>query len=342
MRLCMNPLLDIRNLGVVFDTDDGVLMAVDDVSLSINRGEVVGLVGESGCGKSVTALTILRLLPRPPGRIVSGEVRFHGTDLLRLPADKLSSVRGRQISMIFQEPMQALSPLHRIGDQLVEAIRLHRHVPLDDARGQAVAWLTRVRIADPRECMVAFPHQLSGGMLQRVMIAMALLLGPDLVIADEPTTALDVTIQAQILELLRETRTPDTALLLITHDLGVVWEMCHRVIVMYAGRVVEQGPIENVFRSPAHPYTRALLDSALSLADGDRVLATIEGQVPSPLAYPIGCRFAPRCPLAFDRCRREQPPFIPLADNHLSACYLANSLASGAGAGAIKQAGVSL
>jgi peptide/nickel transport system ATP-binding protein/oligopeptide transport system ATP-binding protein len=336
----MNPLLDIHNLGVVFDTDDGTLTAVDEASFSINRGEVVGLVGESGCGKSVTAQTILRLLPRPPGRIISGEVLFHGTDLLRLPAAELRAVRGSRISMIFQEPMQALSPLHRVGDQLIEAIRLHRDIPVDEARAQAVAWLERVRIPDPGERMLAYPHHLSGGMLQRVMIAMALLLGPDLVIADEPTTALDVTVQAQILDLLRETRTRDTALLLITHDLGIVWEMCDRVIVMYAARVVEQGPIDQVFGSPAHPYTRALLDSVVSLTDGDRVLATIEGQVPSPLAYPAGCRFAPRCPLAFDRCRREQPPLMTLEENRQSACYLAASLVPAKGSTITNRTGV--
>jgi peptide/nickel transport system ATP-binding protein/oligopeptide transport system ATP-binding protein len=335
----MTPLLDIRNLGVAFDTDEGALTAVDDVSFSVDRGEVVGLVGESGCGKSVTALTVLRLLPRPPGRIVSGEVRLDGRDLLSLSAGELRAVRGSRISMIFQEPMQALSPLHRVGDQLVEVIRLHRRLPPEEARREAAAWLTRVRIPDPRDGMLAYPHQLSGGMQQRVMIAMALMLGPDLVIADEPTTALDVTIQAQILDLLRETRTRETALLLITHDLGVVWEMCDRVIVMYAGRLVEQGPIKGVFSAPAHPYTRALLDSVLSLTEGDRVLATIEGQVPSPLAYPVGCRFAPRCPLAFDRCRREQPPIFRLGNNRESACYLAESLVSGGGTAAGQRKG---
>ena len=319
----MKPLLDIRNLGVVFDTDDGVLTAVDDVSFAIHPGEVVGLVGESGCGKSVTAMTTLRLIPRPPGRIVSGEVWFGDRDLLTLPPADLQTVRGAGIGMIFQEPTQALSPLHRVGAQLIEAVRLHRDLSESDARRYAMDWLRKVGIPDPEERMQAYPFSLSGGMLQRVMIAMALMLGPSLVIADEPTTALDVTIQAQILDLLRELRTPETALLLITHDLGIVWEMCDRVIVMYASHVVEQGPLDAVFKAPAHPYTRALLDSVVSLTSGDRKLVAIDGQVPSPLAYPVGCRFAPRCPHAFDRCRREQPALFPVAEGRVSACFLA-------------------
>lgn len=324
----MAPLLDIRNLGVVFDTDDGVLTAVDDVSFSVNPGEVVGLVGESGCGKSVTAMTALRLIPRPPGRIVSGEVWFAGKNLLTLPPADLRTVRGAGIGLIFQEPTQALSPLHRVGSQLIEAIQLHRDLPAEEAHRFAMEWLRKVGIPDPTERMRAYPFSLSGGMLQRVMIAMALMLGPSLVIADEPTTALDVTIQAQILALLKELKTPETALLLITHDLGIVWEMCDRVIVMYASRVVEQGPLEAVFRKPAHPYTRALLDSVVSLTGGDRKLVAIEGQVPSPLAYPPGCRFAPRCPHAFDRCRREQPELFHIAEGRVSACYLAETILS--------------
>ena len=324
----MAPLLDIRNLGVVFDTDDGVLTAVDDVSFSVNPGEVVGLVGESGCGKSVTAMTALRLIPRPPGRIVSGEVWFGGRNLLTLPSADLRTVRGAGIGLIFQEPTQALSPLHRVGSQLVEAIQMHRDLPAGEAHRYAMDWLRKVGIPDPAERMRAYPFSLSGGMLQRVMIAMALMLGPSLVIADEPTTALDVTIQAQILALLRELKTPDTAVLLITHDLGIVWEMCDRVVVMYASRMVEQGPLEAVFRMPAHPYTRALLDSVVSLTGGDRKLVAIEGQVPSPLAYPAGCRFAPRCPHAFDRCRREQPPLFSIAESRVSACFLAEEVNS--------------
>ena len=319
----MPDLLDIRHLSVVFDTDDGPLAAVDDVSIRVPRGAVVGLVGESGCGKSVTALASLRLIPRPPGRITSGQVLFDGRDLLVLPADDLRRIRGARISTIFQEPGQALSPLHRVGEQLMETIRLHRAWPEAQARLHAVDWLGKVGIPDPAERMQAYPYQLSGGMLQRVMIAMALMLEPDLVIADEPTTALDVTVQAQILGLLRAMKARDTALLLITHDLGVVWEMCDTVVVMYASRVVEQGPAAALFASPAHPYTRALLDAVTSLMSRSAVLQAIEGQVPSPLDYPAGCRFAPRCPRAFERCRREQPPLYRLDGDRCSACFLA-------------------
>jgi len=318
----MQPILDIRNLSIAFDTDEGALTAVEDVSFSINKGEVVGLVGESGCGKSVTALGLLRLIPMPPGRILSGNVLFGGQDLLRLPASELRGIRGRRISMIFQEPMSALSPLHRIGAQLSESLQLHSKMDDRVARETGRDWLGRVGNPDPGECMRAYPHQLSGGMLQRVMIAMALMLDPELIIADEPTTALDVTIQAQVLDRLREMKRLDTSLLLITHDLGIVWEMCDRVVVMYAAQIVEEGPRRELFEHPAHPYTRALLDSVLSLAAGADRLASIDGQVPSPLAYPSGCRFADRCAHAFDRCRREQPPLFDLDDGRRSACFL--------------------
>ena len=318
----MPPLLDIRHLGIAFDTDEGTLTAVDDVSFSIDKGEVVGLVGESGCGKSVTAMGLLRLIPMPPGRIVSGEVRFEDRNLLNLPASDLRSLRGRRISMIFQEPMTALSPLHRVGDQLVEAIQLHTDMPDRQARALAMNWLQRVGLPDPAERLRAYPYELSGGMLQRVMIAMALMLDPALVIADEPTTALDVTIQAQVLEQLRAAKTRDRSLLLITHDLGVVWDLCDRVIVMYAARIVEEGSRHEVFTAPAHPYTRALLDSVLSLTTRADRLVSIEGQVPSPLSYPPGCRFASRCRHAFDRCRRAQPPLFELGSGRRSACFL--------------------
>ena len=318
----MDTRLDIRNLGIMFDTDEGPLTAADAVSFAIGAGEVVGLVGESGCGKSVTALGLLRLIPMPPGRIVSGEVRFEGRDLLRLPASELRAVRGRRISMIFQEPTAALSPLHRVGAQLVETLQLHTALDNRAAWNTSVEWLERVGIPNAPERMRAYPFELSGGMLQRVMIAMALMLEPSLVIADEPTTALDVTIQAQVLEQLRALRGRDTSLLLITHDLGVVWEMCDRVVVMYAARVVEEGPRRALFEAPAHPYTRALLESALSLAPGTRRLTPIEGTVPSPLAFPAGCRFADRCPQVLDRCRREQPPLYELGNGRRAACFL--------------------
>jgi peptide/nickel transport system ATP-binding protein/oligopeptide transport system ATP-binding protein len=317
-----DTLLDIRNLSVAFDTDEGTVNAVDDVSFSIRRGEVLGLVGESGCGKSVTALSLLRLIPMPPGRILSGEIRFEGRNLLTLPAAPLRDLRGRSISMIFQEPMSALSPLHRVGDQLVEAVRLHGALDDRRARQLGIDWLRKVGIPDPGERMRAYPFELSGGMLQRVMIAMALMLEPGLVIADEPTTSLDVTIQAQVLELLKAARKRDTSLLLITHDLGVVWEMCDRVLVMYASRIVEEGTRTELFDHPLHPYTQALLGSIISLTGDAERLSTIGGQVPSPLDYPPGCRFAPRCKHAYERCRRESPPLYELAGQRRSACFL--------------------
>jgi oligopeptide/dipeptide ABC transporter ATP-binding protein len=318
----MQTVLDIQNLSIVFATEEGPLTAVDDVSFSMDTGEVVGLVGESGCGKSVTALGLLRLIPMPPGRILSGKVQFEGRDLLRVPIPELHTIRGRRISVIFQEPMSALSPLHRIGAQLTETLKLHTDLDTKRARETGIEWLKRMGIPDPVDCMRAYPFQLSGGMLQRVMIAMALMLDPALIIADEPTTALDVTIQAQVLERLRDMRSRNTSLLLITHDLGVVWEMCDRVIVMYAARIVEEGPRQELFNQPAHPYTRALLDSVLSLTTRAGRLISIKGQVPSPLAYPSGCRFADRCPHAFDRCRRELPPLYGISPGRRSACFL--------------------
>ena len=318
----MNTILDVQNLSVAFDTEDGPLLAVDDLSFTIGRGETVGLVGESGCGKSVTAMTLMRLIPRPPGRILSGRVLVEGSDLLALPLPRLQAMRGRQVSMIFQEPTAALSPLHRIGEQLKEALLLHTRLAPRAAHEQALTWLAKVGIPDPAERMDAYPHQLSGGMLQRVMIAMALMQDPALIIADEPTTALDVTIQAQILDLLKERQSRDSALLLITHDLGIVWELCDRVLVMYASRIVEEGPRERIFREPAHPYTRALLASVISLTSKERRLTSIEGQVPSPLAYPPGCRFANRCAYAMDRCRTTLPALAPCSPGHRAACHL--------------------
>jgi peptide/nickel transport system ATP-binding protein/oligopeptide transport system ATP-binding protein len=321
----MQPLLDIQNLSVSFDTDDGPLTAAENISFSIAPGEVVGLVGESGCGKSVTALSLLRLIPMPPGRILSGKVLFGNRDLLSLPAPDLRTIRGRQISVIFQEPMSALSPLHKIGEQLIETLQLHSDIDRTSARNISLEWLKKVGIPDPEERMQAYPYQLSGGMLQRIMIAMALILEPKLIIADEPTTALDVTIQAQILDLLLEMKSRDTSLLIITHDLGVVWNMCDRVLVMYAARLVEQGTRDQIFRYPAHPYTQALLDSVISLTTRSERLLSIEGQVPSPLAYPEGCRFAARCKHAFVRCRQELPPLFDVTNGHQSACFLSET-----------------
>jgi len=319
-------LLDIRNLTVSFNTDDGFFQAVDDVSLHLERGEIVGLVGESGCGKSVTALSILKLLPSPPAVIEKGEIFFKGQNLLNLDSGQLRKVRGRAISMIFQEPLSALSPLQRIGQQLVETLQLHENIPKKEAWDISKSWLEKVKIPDPAERMYAYPFQLSGGMQQRVMIAMAMMLEPDLIIADEPTTALDVTIQARIFKLIREMRQEKTSILLITHDMGVIWEMCDRVLVMYASKIVEEGGKDAIFEQPAHPYTRGLLNSIPRLSDHLGRLIAIPGQVPSPLNYPSGCHFRDRCMHAFDRCAQEQPDLFDLDDGHKAACFIASNL----------------
>ena len=316
-------LLDIRDLAVVFDTEDGPATAVDGVSLAVERGETLGLVGESGCGKSVTAMSCLRLVPSPPGRIVSGSVRFDGEDLLSAPIERLREVRGRRIGMIFQEPMTALSPLHTIGSQMIEAQRLHRRISRREARISAEDWLRKVGLPDPAENLRAYPHQLSGGMRQRAMIATALMLEPALMIADEPTTALDVTIQAQVLDLMRRMRTADTAILLITHDMGVVWEMCSRVAVMYAGELVEVAGARDLFERPLHPYTEALLRSMPALHPPGGRLNAVPGQVPSALRLPAGCRFRDRCPYAFDRCAAEHPSLDPVGRGRQARCFLA-------------------
>ena len=294
--------LQIDDLRVSFDTAQGELRAVDGVSLTLRRGETLGLVGESGCGKSVTAMSVLRLVPSPPGRLVSGSIRYRGRDLASMPLAELRKIRGGAIGMVFQDPMSALSPLRRVGPQLLEAIRLHRTVARAEGLRLAREALARCGIADPDRCLREFPFRLSGGMQQRVMIAAALLSEPELVIADEPTTALDVTVQAQVLELLKTVRGPDTALLLISHDMAVVRSVCERIAVMYAGRIVEEGPADEVFAHPRHPYTAALLAAMPSRhAPGER-LPAIPGSLPSPLALPEGCRFAPRCKRAKPAC----------------------------------------
>ncbi len=319
-------LLKINNLTVAFRTDEGVFNAVDDVSFHINRGEIVGLVGESGCGKSVTALSILRLIPSPPGIIEKGKISFNDRDLLKFDATQIRKIRGKAISMIFQEPSTALSPLQRIGRQMVEALQLHEKLSKKEAWNIAENWLEKVRIPDVGERMFAYPHQLSGGMQQRIMIAMALMLEPELIIADEPTTALDVTIQAQVFELIREMRQEQTSILLITHDMGVIWEMCDRVLVMYASRIAEEGTKTSIFSEPAHPYTRGLLKSIPKLKGTKERLKAIPGQVPSPLQYPSGCHFRDRCPHEFERCAKETPQLINLSDGHKVACFIANKL----------------
>jgi len=319
-------LLDVRNLSVSFHTDDGVFKAVDNVSLQVRRGEVVGLIGESGCGKSVTSLSILRLIPSPAGKIESGEIYFNGRDLLTLDTAELQKIRGKAISFIFQEPLSALSPLQRIGQQLVEALRLHNDISKKEAWALAAEWLKKVKIPDVKERMFAYPFQLSGGMQQRVMIAMAMMMEPDLIIADEPTTALDVTIQARIFGLIKEMRLEKTSILLITHDMGVIWEMCDRVIVMYASRIAEEAAKDDIFTKPAHPYTRGLLNSIPKLTAHSGRLEAIPGQVPSPFSYPSGCHFRDRCPRAFDKCAAENPPLKELGDGHRAACWIADRL----------------
>ncbi|PON19570.1 peptide ABC transporter ATP-binding protein [Candidatus Entotheonella serta] len=323
------PLLDIRSLETQFFTDDGLARAVDGVSYSLAKGETVGVVGESGCGKSVTALSVLRLIPNPPGRIVGGEIVFEGTNLLDLSSAEMRRIRGNDISMIFQEPMTSLNPVFTIGNQIGEAVRLHQGLSTKEATNKAIEMLTLVGIPEPARRVHEYPHQLSGGMRQRAMIAMALSCNPKVLIADEPTTALDVTIEAQILDLMRNLQSElGTAVILITHDLGVVAEMARKVVVMYAGKVVEQAPVETIFADPNHPYTQGLLNSLpnaeLGAASGDqkRRLQEIPGIVPSLLNLPQGCKFASRCPKAMAVCEEKEPPLEQVGAEHLSACWL--------------------
>ena len=301
------PLLSVRGLTTVFDVGTTPLIAVNDVSFDIRKGETLGLVGESGSGKSVTAFSVMRLV-QPPGRIAAGTVLFQGRDLLTLSESEMCAVRGAGIGLVFQEPMAALNPVMRVGKQIGEALVVHRMATSREARGRAIELLRAVKIVDPERRIDDYPHQLSGGMRQRVMLAVALACRPPLVIADEPTTALDVTVQAQILDLLREMkRTFDLSLLLITHDLGVIAEVADRVAVMYAGRIVEEGPVRAIFREPAHPYTRGLLASIPRGAAGGRLTA-IDGTVPNLGSLPPGCAFAPRCTSRLDACDRAVPP----------------------------------
>ena len=319
------PLLEIENLHTFFYTDNGVARAVDGVSLSVGVGETVGVVGESGCGKSVTALSILRLV-RPPGRIEEGSVmRFEGRDLLALGEREMQHVRGNRIAMVFQEPMTALNPVFTIGDQIGEVGRIHAGMSKREAWAKAIEMLKVVGIPAPEQRAGEYPHQLSGGMRQRVVIAMALVMNPALVIADEPTTALDVTIQAQILELLADlTRRLGTSVLLITHDLGVVAENCTRVIVMYAGEVVEEATTIDLFARAHHPYTEGLLGAMPRVGGEKDRLATIPGTVPPPTNWPEGCRFRDRCPYSWERCEAEHPPLYQIGGGHSSRCHLAD------------------
>ncbi|HEY3168846.1 MAG TPA: ABC transporter ATP-binding protein [Candidatus Binatia bacterium] len=321
-----NLLLSVSDLRIYFHTDDGVLKAVDGVSFEIAPGETLGLVGESGCGKSVTAYSILKLLPMPPARYAGGEIRFRGENLLALDEKAMRRVRGNSISMIFQEPMSSLNPIMSIGAQITEAIREHRKATKRQAREIAVEMLRRVGIPAPEDRFHEYPHQLSGGMKQRAMIAMALVCRPSLLIADEPTTALDVTIQAQILELLNALQSEfNMSVLLITHDLGVVAETCDRVAVMYAGKVVESALVASLFANPKHPYTHGLFRSLPTLGEKRKQLAVIPGAVPSPLDFPSGCRFRTRCSMAQEICK-EEPPLREIDADHFSACHFAEEV----------------
>jgi oligopeptide/dipeptide ABC transporter ATP-binding protein len=319
------PLLSIRGLRTWFYTESGVAKAVDGVDLEIRKGEVLGLVGESGSGKSVTALSVLRLIPDPPGKIVGGEILFNGRNLLALPWDQIRAMRGRDISMVFQEPMTSLNPVFTIGMQVMEVILAHEACTREEARRRAIDMLTEVGIPNPETRMTQYPHNLSGGQRQRVMIAIALALNPSLLIADEPTTALDVTIQAQILDLMLElkSRRADASILLITHNLAVVAETCDRVAVMYGGKIQEVATVSELFRHPLHPYTRGLLGSIPSV-DGPKAkrLTVIPGTVPDIHNLPVGCKFVTRCPNRFEPCPDIEPPLIEEAPGHWVRCHL--------------------
>jgi len=323
-------LLEVKNLSTHFFTDSGVVKAVDNITYDIQEGETLGLVGESGCGKSVSALSLLRLIPTPPGRIVGGEVIFEGENVLHMDEAKMRTVRGNRISMIFQEPMTSLNPSLTIERQLTESLELHKNMIGTQARERAIDLLTMVGIPDAGSRLQDYPHQFSGGMRQRVMIAIGLSCDPRLLIADEPTTSLDVTIQAQILELMQSlSKTLGTAILMITHNLGVVARFAHRVNVMYAGRIIESGTAAEIYANPKHPYTLGLLASVPRLDEPRKEkLIPIQGMPPDLIELPVGCPFRPRCTYVVDKCSEEYPPLTTVADAHLSACWESANLAS--------------
>jgi oligopeptide/dipeptide ABC transporter ATP-binding protein len=319
-------ILDVKNLKTQFFTEGGVVRAVDGVDFYVGRGEVVGIVGESGCGKSVTSLSIMRLIGQP-GKIIAGEIVFDGEDLMKLPESQMIKMRGNRISMIFQQPQSSLNPVFRVGDQLSEVLSIHQDMGKEAGEQRAIELLAMVGVPDPESRVKAFPHELSGGMAQRVMIAMALACVPELLIADEPTTALDVTIQAQILDLMRNLRTKmDTSIILITHDLGVIAEMADRVNVMYAGRIVEEASVVELFKNPKHPYTEALIGSTPVLGQAEKELTTIPGSVPNLVNLPEGCKFAPRCVARItnnlEKCTQVEPELIKVGPNHEVRCWL--------------------
>jgi len=315
-------LLEVRDLKTYFYTEDGVVPAVDGVSFSVDKGETIGIVGESGCGKSVTSLSVMRLIPNPPGKIVDGEIIFEGKNILEKSEAEMRHIRGNEISMIFQEPMTSLNPVFTVGDQIMEAIMLHQKVGKKEARKKTIEMLRLVGIPSAEKRVDEYPHQMSGGMRQRVMIAMALSCNPRLLIADEPTTALDVTIQAQILDLMLKLKEDlGTAIMLITHDLGVVAETVNKVVVMYAGKIVESADVVSIFKKPEHPYTLGLLGSIPKVNEDRERLQVIEGVVPNPFNMPAGCRFHPRCSFVRDICKEEEPELVDVEAGHQVRCW---------------------
>jgi peptide/nickel transport system ATP-binding protein len=320
------PILKVEELQTTFFTDDGEVPAVDQVNFHVNEGEILGIVGESGCGKSVTSLSIMGLVPSPPGKITGGKILFRDEDLTKATERRMREIRGNDIAMIFQEPMTSLNPVFTIGNQLTEAIRIHKKNSKAEARKDAVKIMQLVGLPRAEELLNEYPHQLSGGMRQRVMIAMAMACDPKVLIADEPTTALDVTIQAQILKLMNQlNKEMNTAVILITHDLGVVAETCERLIVMYSGKVVEEGTVEEIFKDPKHPYTKGLIQSVPDMRFKKQKLYSIPGSVPKPGSIKHGCRFAARCEYAFDRCVSETPELYETGPGHTSRCFLYDS-----------------
>ncbi|MEK5238588.1 ABC transporter ATP-binding protein [Paenibacillus sp. FSL L8-0470] len=319
----MTELLEVSGLCTEFVSAAGTVRAVDGISLSVRKGETLGIVGESGCGKSITSLSIMQLLPKRISRIAAGQIRFEGKNMLEMPAKEVRNIRGNRIAMIFQEPMTSLNPVFKIGRQISESARFHLKLGKKEANERAVEMLRKVGIPRPEKIAEQYAHQLSGGMRQRVMIAMAMVCNPQLLIADEPTTALDVTIQAQILDLMRDLQKNEgMSILMITHDLGVVAEMCDRVVIMYAGQIVEETDVATLYNNPLHPYTQGLLASLPQLAGDNDRLSSIPGQVPNPASLPSGCRFAPRCPMVVQRCYEERPELLEIQPGHTCRCLL--------------------
>ncbi len=321
--MSQTPVLDVKQLQTTFFSTDGEIPAVDQISFSVNKGEILGIVGESGCGKSVTSLSIMKLIPQPPGKITNGEIWLNGENLVQASEKRMREIRGNEVAMIFQEPMTSLNPLFTIGNQLIEGIRIHKKMSKKEARLEAIQMLKLVGLPRAEQIIDEYPHQLSGGMRQRVMIAMALSCHPRLLIADEPTTALDVTIQAQILALMKDLNEKlDTAIVMITHDLGVVADLCQRVIVMYAGKIVEEAEVRDIFKNPKHPYTMGLLQSVPDVREKKERLYSIPGNVPKPGSIQKGCRFAARCDKAHDRCYIEDPKLYQLGNGQSVRCFL--------------------